>query len=101
MRGKLLLPHSLDIFGVEPVQLVIIEHSRGLADAFDGEGPHQLRQGEDLLVVLGRPAQQGDVVGDDLGKIPLLQQPLELVEPWRLDSLDTVPSSFLPIMRGR
>ena len=75
--GELLLAHGLDVLGVEPVELVVVEHRGGFADALDGKGLLQLCQGEDLLVVFGRPAQKGDIVGDDLGQVTLGHQALK------------------------
>ncbi|MNN89636.1 hypothetical protein D3C81_2074770 [compost metagenome] len=35
------------------------------------------------------------------GRYPSSTRSWKLTEPWRLDSLDTEPSSFRPIMSGR
>ena len=75
--GELFVGHGLDVLAVEPLELVIVEHGRRLADTADVEDLAQLSEGEYLAVLLGAPAQQGDVVDDRLGQIAVVDQVLK------------------------
>ena len=72
--GKVLRRHRLDVFAVEPRQLVIVKDGRRLADAAHIKRLFQLGKGKDLPVVLGTPAEQRDIVDDRLRQIALVDQ---------------------------
>ena len=72
--GKFLGAHSLDVLAVEPAQLVVVENGRGFAYSADVKRLLKLRKGENLLIVLRTPAEQGDVIDDRLRKISVLNQ---------------------------
>ena len=75
--GKLLVGHRLDVLAVEPLELVVIEYGRRFADSRDVKDPAQLVEGKNLLIILGAPAEQGDIVDNRLGQIAVLDQILK------------------------
>ena len=72
--GKLLRAHSLDVFAVEPRKLVVVKNRGRLADTADIKFLFKLRKREDLAVILGAPAQQGDIVDDRLRKVTFVNK---------------------------
>ena len=71
LRGKL-----ADILAVDVAQLLHVKDRRALGDAGDIKDLYQLLQREDLLVTLGAPAQQRNVVEDGRGQKAHLHQVL-------------------------
>ena len=72
-RGELGDGQGADVLGIEPdglgiegICFVEIDDGVGAIDAFQGEGRGQLRQGEEVAVVLGRPAEQAEEVDECL-----------------------------------
>ena len=75
--GKFLRGHILDILAVEPAELVVVKDGRRFADTGDVKRRLQLLQGEKLLIILGAPAQQGDIVDNRLRQIAVVNQIVE------------------------
>ena len=71
---------------VQPPQLLLVEDRRGAADALDREALDELVGREDRRVVVGAPAEQGEVVADRGRQIAGLAQLLTEAAPWRFES---------------
>ncbi len=57
-----------DGFGIEGVFFREIDDGVGAVDAFESEGGGELVEGEELAVVLGRPAEEAEEVDEGLGQ---------------------------------
>ena len=64
--------HLRDILAVHPLQLVNIENAGRVVDAVDVEGFHQFREGEELPVRAGIPADEREIVDQRLSQEPLI-----------------------------
>ena len=72
--GELLRGHAADVLGVHPAQLLDVEDRGGLGEPLQREGLHQLGEREELAVVAGVPADQGDVVEQRLLEVTLFDE---------------------------
>ena len=69
--------HRLDVLAIHPAQLLHVEDRRALRDTVIVELLDEVLEGHDLLVILRRPAEEGNEVHDGLGHEALIDQVLE------------------------
>ena len=69
--------HRLDVLAIHPAQLLHVEDRRALRDTVIVELLDEVLERHDLVVVLRRPAEEGDEVHDCLGHEALIDEILE------------------------
>ena len=75
--GELLRGERLQIFAVHPGQLVVVEDGGRFVESVDVEDLLKLGERKEFTVILGRPAEQRDVVHDGGGEVSVRDESLE------------------------